>query len=379
MSQSLSNKKILVVCNSSFAFKYFLIPLVNKLYLLNVKIYLIIGKDIQNKELDIKKYNVFFIKMPKRNIFNLFSFYNTLTQIRAIIIKEKFDLIIANNRDASFCTRLSLFFIKRHKPILIYFARGFYFNDSQNIISWLFSYLIEVLLLFKTHTILSQSIEDIKKMKFFLNIFKIKFFWVGNGVDSKFFYKPLNKKKDYIHFVTTCRITPGKGLEDLLVVFNSLVKKYSNIKLTIIGGAVSNSDKIYLANLMNNKSIFKENINIEITGIISDVPNKLRQCNYYIHPSYREGVPKSLLEAMSVGLVVLASNIRGAREIIINEKNGFLYKVKNKRELYNQMEKLINLNQKEILKIRNNSLDTIKDYSESKYLERQLNGIIDSL
>ena len=89
MSQSLSNKKILVVCNSSFAFKYFLIPLVNKLYLLNVKIYLIIGKDIQNKELDIKKYNVFFIKMPKRNIFNLFSFYNTLTQIRAIILKEK--------------------------------------------------------------------------------------------------------------------------------------------------------------------------------------------------------------------------------------------------------------------------------------------------
>ena len=90
-------------------------------------------------------------------------------------------------------------------------------------------------------------------------------------------------------------------------------------------------------------------------------------------------MPKSLLEAMSVGLVVLASNIRGAREIIINEKNGFLYKVKNKRELYNQMEKLINLNQKEILKIRNNSLDTIKDYSESKYLGRQLNGIIDSL
>ena len=137
--------------------------------------------------------------------------------------------------------------------------------------------------------------------------------------------------------------------------------------------------KIYLANLLNKKSIFKEKTYIEITGIISDVTNKLRQCNYYIHPSYREGVPKSLLEAMSVGLVVLASNIRGAREIIINEKNGFLYKVKNKRELYNQMEKLINLNQKEILKIRNNSLDTIKDYSESKYLGRQLNGIIDSL
>ena len=90
-------------------------------------------------------------------------------------------------------------------------------------------------------------------------------------------------------------------------------------------------------------------------------------------------MPKSLLEAMSVGLVVLASNIRGAREIIINEKNGFLYKVKNKKELYNQMEKLINLNQKEILKIRNNSLNTIKDYSEAKYLERQLNGIINSL
>ena len=116
-----------------------------------------------------------------------------------------------------------------------------------------------ILLLFKTDTILSQSIEDIKKMKFFLNIFKIKFFWVGNGVDSKFFYKPLNEKKDYIHFVTTCRITPGKGLEDLLVVFNSLIKKYSNIKLTVIGGVVSNSDKIYLANLLKNKSIFKEN------------------------------------------------------------------------------------------------------------------------
>ncbi len=374
---SLTKKKILIVCNSTFAYKHFLTNLVGELKSLNNDIYLLVGKDNQNKSINFEnKKNLFFTEMPKRNLINIYSFIKTIKNIINIIKKIDVDIVISNNRDASFCTRLGMFFLSKKKIKNVYFARGFYFHDGQNIFKWFLSYFIEFFLLFKTDFILSQSKEDIGKINYVNSILKIPIYWVGNGV-NKIKYKYKTRTIDYnnIEFTTTCRFTKGKGLDDLIQVFLELCNIYKNIHLTIIGGPISKNDKNYFNYLNNIINSHKHRRKINITGITEDVFFYLNKSNFYIHPSYREGMPKSLIEAMSIGLIPIASKIRGSREIINNDINGFLFKSKSQKQLKLNIKKAISLNDKEYKKISYNSFKSVEIYDEKSYLNRQINGL----
>tara|TARA_Y100001970_G_scaffold130723_1_gene161149 strand:- start:7020 stop:8168 length:1149 start_codon:yes stop_codon:yes gene_type:complete len=377
MTQSITNKKILIVCNSTFAYNQFLVNLVNKLNKLKNEIYLIAGKDNNNG--NIEKHNlkeVFFVKMPKRKLLSFLSFFHTIRSINKIINILQPDMIISNNRDASSCTRLGMFFLKKNKIKNIYFARGFYFHDDQNYLTWILTYLIEVFLLFKTDYILSQSKQDIKKINFINSYINVPISWVGNGVNkTKFKYRKKNFNINKIQFATTCRITKGKGLDDLLFVFAELVKKFPNIKLTIIGGPVSIDDNLYYDHLKRIISQYNLTNIVNITGITNEVYKYLADSDFYLHPSYREGMPKSLIEAMSTGIIPIASNIRGSNELIINNKNGFLFPAKNKKELYNSLIKVISLSNDKFQEMSSFSYKSVEIYNEESYLDRQINGI----
>ncbi len=374
MKALLNNKKILIVCNSTFAFNNFLNNFVTEIKKFNNEIFLAVGKDNQNKSIKFyDKNNIFFIDMPKRNFTSVFSFIKTTKNIIKIINKTQVDIVLSNNRDASFCTRLGIFFIKKRNFKNVYFARGFYFHDGQNILKWFLSYIIEFFLLLKTDYILSQSKEDIKKINYVNFFLKVPIYWVGNGVNKlkyKYYERNINLKN--IEFSTTCRITKGKGLEDLIQVFLELCDIYTNINLTIIGGPISKNDQYFFNNLKNIIKKNKYGKKIKFTGITENVYFYLNKSNFYVHPSYREGMPKSLIEAMSIGLVPIASRIRGSREIINNNINGFLFKSKSKNQLKLNLQKVLNLNENEYQKISYNSFKSVEIYDEKSYLKRQI-------
>ena len=164
-------------------------------------------------------------------------------------------------------------------------------------------------------------------------------------------------------------------MDDLIFVFAELVKKFPNIKLTIIGGPVSIDDNIYYDYLK--RIIYQYNLTniVNVTGITNEVYKYLADSDFYLHPSYREGMPKSLIEAMSTGIIPIASNIRGSNELIINNKNGFLFPAKNKKELYNSLIKVISLNNDKFQEMSSFSYKSVEIYNEESYLDRQINGI----
>ena len=59
-------------------------------------------------------------------------------------------------------------------------------------------------------------------------------------------------------------------------------------------------------------------------GYVKDVPDVLDECDCFIFPSFQEGLPVAVMEAMAVGLPVIASDIRGVRELVIHAKGGYL-------------------------------------------------------
>ena len=183
----------------------------------------------------------------------------------------------------------------------------------------------------RTNLILSQNKEDLKKISFFAKLFSVKTLYIGNGVDVKKFKrfkKNFNFQKK-IKICTTFRFSKGKGLELLLQTFFKIVKINPNCSLTIIGGPRNLEDLKYYNKLLKNYNLKEYSKNIFITGLQSNVSKYLKLNQIYIHPSFREGMPRSLIEAMSSGLICISNNVRGSRELIVKNLIGISENVKN--------------------------------------------------
>jgi glycosyltransferase involved in cell wall biosynthesis len=360
-------KNILIVCNSQFAYEKFIFETEKFYKKNNYFVDVIIGSDLKKKNIN----NKYFIKFPYYKIMSYIYFFLTPFLILKVLNKKNYDIIVHNNRNASICSRLALFFYKK-KIVSVYFARGMYFHDDQNFLLKALSFLIEVFLLIKTNIVLSQTKEDLIKMNFFLKLLKVKYFYIGNGIDTYKFQPNKRICKKNI-FSTTCRVTKGKGLEILLSSFNKLLLTNKDIKLVIIGGPITEADEMYLRKLKNKFNHLFDLKKIKITGLTKKVNYFLNKSKFYVHPSFREGLPRSLLEAMSSGNIPIASRIRGSREVIKNKINGYLYNAYSKEDLYKIMLKVTKMSNFKLHKMRHRSIITIKkNYNLTKYLSNQL-------
>jgi len=150
-----------------------------------------------------------------------------------------------------------------------------------------------------------------------------------NVIDTNVF-KPLEQKKYDNRIVFIGRLTNVKNLFSLLDAISQT--KY---KLDIIGNGELKSSI--------NKYINENNINASILGVIpnADLPKRLSKYKLLVLPSFYEGNPKVLLEAMACSVLVLGSNITAISEIIKHNKNGILTQIDSnsiKKNIINAME-----------------------------------------
>ena len=87
-------------------------------------------------------------------------------------------------------------------------------------------------------------------------------------------------------------------------------------------------------------------------------------------PSYREGVPKTLIEAAAIGLPIIATNVPGCKDVCIHNYNGYLCEVKNVNDLASKIELFINLPLKEKKIMAANSLKISKKFDEKFAIEK---------
>lgn len=366
--------KILLVCNADFTFNKFLIPLANKLLKKGFSVGVICdGKKINYDNLDgrVEFHNV---SIPRKVSVRKFIF--ATRSIRKVIIDNKYQLVNSNNRNASFLTRLAMLTMPFSGVKNIYTARGMYFHDSQHRVAYLLTYWLEVFLLFFTDLILSQSKEDVSKLSQnpFVNSSKLKV--INNGIDEvKFSIDKINyldlKLNGFI-VCTTGRISNGKGLEDLLESFSIFSKFHPNCTLLLIGGVLYSEHDNLLSNFLEKANQLNVREKIFITGLVDNVQDYLSKADVYIHPSYREGVPRSILEAMSLEKIVIATNIRGAREIITNDINGILYKKGDTKSLSELIKKVCLMSDYEKKRISLQARKRVlESYTEKSYLKVQ--------
>ena len=182
--------------------------------------------------------------------------------------------------------------------------------------------------------VLSRNVQD-----YFMNTYNRETHFIPNGVTP-----PNSMKADVIqakynlnkndYFLFLARIVPEKGLHYLLEAYQNL---NTDIKLVVAGGS-SHSDSYY----EEIKAMAEKDDRIIMTGFVEgqELEELFSNCRAYILPSNIEGMPLSLLEAMSYGRKCVVSNIAEILEVIQNK--GYVFEKGNVESLHNQLKLLLN-------------------------------------
>ena len=201
-----------------------------------------------------------------------------------------------------------------------------------------------------------------KDKKFVIEKFKIapeKIEVIPNYIDTDLF-KPLNFPKEKNRVISVGRLEEQKNLFNLIEAAGTL-----SVKLVIIGTGSLKEKLKNFAKERNAKVEFKENIPNE------KLPEELNRSEIFILPSWYEGCPKALLEAMACGLPCIGTNVEGIRDIIKHRENGYLCKPDAESIKKAILEVLNDKNLQQ--KISHNARKTILEkFSLEKILEKEI-------
>lgn len=143
----------------------------------------------------------------------------------------------------------------------------------------------------------------------------------GIGVDLEF-YKHHSVSNEKVDFIFVSRLLKEKGIEEFLHASRKVKLKYSNVSFTVVG-EYDNSSKNKLSN--SSEIILHDESIINYVGKTNDVYSYLRNSSVFVLPSYyREGVPRSTQEALSVGRAVITTDHVGCNDTVIDGYNGYL-------------------------------------------------------
>jgi len=295
--------------------------------------------------------------------------------------KEKYDIVHVHTPIAALLGRVAakLAGVKH----IVYTAHGFYFHEDMSSKQYKFYYNIEKYAAkFLTDWLLLQSKEDYELSVENRFLEPDKIIHLSNGVDLESNFNPalidqnymselkneLNIKPDDIVFSFIGRLVEEKGVIELLTAFGELRKRYSNIKLLLIGDLPESERDVTAINeikrLMNQEGICA-------LGFRDDINQLLSLSDVFVLPSYREGLPRSIIESMAMENAIIATNIRGCREQVF-EENGLLVDRRSSEQLASAMESMIE-NPEAIERMGIASREIAQElFNEEKVLEKQM-------
>ncbi|PMH45947.1 glycosyl transferase [Vibrio sp. 10N.286.49.B3] len=156
----------------------------------------------------------------------------------------------------------------------------------------------------------------------------------GSGINvEKFVSVPQPEQCD---FLLIARLLGDKGVREYAAAAKKLKASHPNLTCRLVGWIDENPDAICQIEL---DEWISEGY-IEFLGKLSDVQEAIEQTSVYVLPSYREGTPRTVLEAMAMGRPIITTDAPGCRETVVNGENGYLVPVRDTESLYQKMVQL---------------------------------------
>lgn len=158
----------------------------------------------------------------------------------------------------------------------------------------------------------------------------------GAGVNLTEFYKcSYPKETEKINFLFIGRIMKEKGVDELFLAIRRIKEKYENVVFEFVGWQEESYENEV-------KELESERM-IIFHGFNPDIRPFIEKAHCIILPSWHEGMSNALLEAAAMCRPLITSNICGCKEAVTDGVSGYLTNVKDSQDIYNKIEKFINL------------------------------------
>lgn len=159
----------------------------------------------------------------------------------------------------------------------------------------------------------------------------------GSGIDVESFGVVSLPLALNVRFLLIARLLGDKGVREYISAARLIKSRFPGVQFDLVGWIDDNPDAISQVEL---DAWCYEGI-VNYLGKLHDVRPAIEKCCVYVLPSYREGTPRTVLEAMAMGRPIITTDAPGCRETVIDGSNGFLVPIKSVDALVSAMEKFV--------------------------------------
>jgi len=331
-------KTILFVVNADWFFLSHRLPIAKKALEKGYDVHLL--TEITTKRKEIEKYGIVvqelkFSRGSTSILKNLFLFIKILKIFKSI----NPDLIHLVTIKPLIIGGIAAHFLgKSAKIVMSISGLGFIFIDKgfkAYIRKKIIILFYKIVFFNKNIKVILQNKTDLENICDFTNLAKEKTILIeGSGVNLNLFkFSKIPKTKPIVLF--PARLLSSKGIYE----FIEAAKKLSGLARFVIVGKHDLEARNCIK--MSKLKAFESQGIIEYWGESKDMPRIFQMSSIVVLPSYREGMPKSLLEAAACGRAVVTTNVAGCRDAIIDGITGILVQSQNAYELTNGIRKLL--------------------------------------
>lgn len=319
---------------------------------------------------------------PLARSFDLRAHWRAYRHLRDFFRREKFDLVHVHNPVAAQIGRAAAW--RAGVPRIVYTAHGFYFHEAMPWPKRRLFIALEWLAGRVTDVLFTQAEEDADAARRYRLCRGGVVQAIGNGVDPGRFHPAptgddtrarlraaLGTPEDAPVIVMTGRLVAEKGYPELFEAMRAVDAHLwiagARLPSDHAGSIAGEVDKVEADPALASR--------IRFLGYRADMPDILRAADLFTLPSHREGMPRSIIEAMMTGLAVVATDIRGAREEVVDGETGALVPVRDPAALAAALDRLAKdpaLRDRLGAAGRRRALDL---YDEAKVIARQLDRL----
>lgn len=195
----------------------------------------------------------------------------------------------------------------------------------------------------------------------------------GSGIDVKKFRAVKFARNSHFTFLMISRLIVDKGVFEYVEAIKKLKAKGVHAKFQILGSKDPEHKRGIKLGMID------EWINtgaVEYLGATDNVRSYIASADCVVLPSYREGTPRALLEAASSSKPIIATDVPGCRQVVVDNFNGYLCKLKDAEDLALKMEEMLSADNETLENFGKNGRSLIeKNYEESIVVNKYLSTI----
>ena len=195
----------------------------------------------------------------------------------------------------------------------------------------------------------------------------------GSGIDLEKFRPQGFQRNQQFTFLLISRLIKDKGIFEYIEAIKQLKKEGIDARFQLLGAKDPEHKRGIPVEVIDD---WIEEELVEYMGTAHDVRPLIQQADCVVLPSYREGTPRTLLEAASMGKAIVATNVPGCRNVVKHQYNGLLCNLQDAADLAQKMANMQSLDEQQIQTFGKNGRDMMEQrFGESKVIEAYLGSI----